>query len=160
MCTHSRAKEDQICEYRGSVRTTCTPGDREPAAVDPTTASQGAWLARAARGIPQPRLSGTSLGTGTGWGWAGTSAIGQAPARRSLWLSRAELRGAGARHLYGVTQGPRQRVVSIWYENNIIDFIHREEILFRSYVVGENSWHLVRRVSVHGTFLWTLSPVC
>lgn len=57
-------------------------------------------------------------------------------------------------------QGPRQWVVPIWYENNIIVFIHREEILFRSYVVGENSWHLVRRVSVHYTFLWTLSPVC
>lgn len=157
MCTHSRAKEDQICEYRGSVRTTCTPGDREPAAVDPTTASQGAWLARAARGIPQPRLSGTSLGTGTGWGWAGTSAHRSGPSSSE---PVAEQGRAGARHLYGVTQGPRQRVVSIWYENNIIDFIHREEILFRSYVVGENSWHLVRRVSVHGTFLWTLSPVC
>lgn len=50
-------------------------------------------------------------------------------------------------------------LVSLWYKENILDFIHREEILFWSSVVGKNSWHLMRQVSVHYTLLRTLNPI-
>lgn len=49
-------------------------------------------------------------------------------------------------------------LVSLWYKENILDSIHKE-ILFWSSVVGKNSWHLMRQISVHYTLLQTMSPV-
>lgn len=59
-------------------------------------AREDGWLG-AARGILEPRLSGTSPGE------AGrTSAMDQTPAQQSLWLGRIGLQRAGVCHLYGV----------------------------------------------------------
>lgn len=129
----------------------------------PLPAREHGWPG-AARGIPQPRLSGPSLGTGMSWGWARTSAHRSGSSSAEPVAGQGKAVGNRSPTIlwcrWGRDSDGETPVVSIWYKEIITDFINREEIPFQSYVVGGNSWHLVREVSVHYTFLWPLSPVC